>query len=159
MACEVVRRQVSHFVRDSQSSIAGVGLATTVTTTMRKITLEDLLAMTIPQRSASSLRLKTTQIRTPASWTFCTEMDAMDDRRVGLCLYTRYLDLRSSPLRREDVRLVRHIFKQRIGLCSATPLLSKSTIYLPCLSSVYNIVSCHHSVMTRRTNLSAYRAS
>jgi hypothetical protein len=46
---------------------------------------------------------------------FYIEVDAMDDPRADLCEY-RYLDMRSSPPRREDIRSVRHVFKPRVDL-------------------------------------------
>jgi hypothetical protein len=94
---------------------------------MRKITLEYSLVMTTLQRNASSLRLKT-QIRTLASWTFYYEMDATADRRVDLGGYG-FLDLRSSPLRREDVRSVRHVFKQRVGLLGYAFAIKKHNLF------------------------------
>jgi hypothetical protein len=108
--------QISPFMRDSQFSIAGIRPdgTTTITTTIRKITLEYLLVMTIPQRSASSLRLKLRSSLLRLGLLYI-ETDAMVDCRADLCRY-RYLDLRSSPLRSEDVRSVRHVFKQRVGL-------------------------------------------
>ncbi|KAF8467954.1 hypothetical protein DFH94DRAFT_777536 [Russula ochroleuca] len=59
---------------------------------------------------------------------FYVEMHALADSRADFCGY-RYLDLRSLPLRREDVLTVRHDFDQKVGLLSYAFAIEKYKIF------------------------------
>ena len=93
---------------------------------------------------------------------FFVEMHALADGRANFCEY-RYLDLRSSLLRREDVRSVRHVFEQKVGLLCYTFAIEKYNLFAVLIEYVcFRIISprrggCPLSTHIR-TNLLVYRA-
>ncbi|KAF8490357.1 hypothetical protein F5888DRAFT_1129879 [Russula emetica] len=94
-------------------------------------------------------------IRTLASWTFYIEMNATVDRRVDLGGYG-FLDLRSSPLRREDVRSVRPVFKQRVGLLCYAFAIKKHNLFAVLIEALVvtlqllNFHDCKPHLLTSR---------
>ena len=93
---------------------------------------------------------------------FFVEMHALADGRANFCEY-RYLDLRSSLLRWEDVRSVRHVFEQKVGLLCYAFAIEKYNLFAVLIEYVYfRIISprrgCSPSPQHTHTNLLVYRA-
>lgn len=83
---------------------------------------------------------------------FYVEMDALADSRADFCGY-KYLDLRSSPLRQEDMRVVRHEFDQKVGLLGYAFAIEKYNVFAVLIEYVCCFASC-----LLPTYLSVYRA-
>ena len=71
---------------------------------------------------------------------FYVEMHALADSRADSCGY-KYLDLRSSPLQREDVRMVRHDFGQKVGLLCYAFAIKKYNVFAVLIEYVHCAVS------------------
>jgi hypothetical protein len=74
--------------------------------------------------------------RVPVVEHFFVEMHALADGRANFCEY-RYLDLRPSLLRWEDVRSVRHVFEQKVGLLCYAFAIEKCNLFAVLIECVY----------------------
>jgi hypothetical protein len=88
---------------------------------------------------------------------FYVEMHALADSRADFCEY-KYLDLRSSSLRREDVRSVRHVFKQEAGLLCYAFAIEKYNLFAVLIEYVYYCIVLPRRRSCPTTDPSVYRA-